>query len=219
MATEIPTTREQVAAASRRLAASGLVLGTAGNVSARSGELIAITPTGARLESLEAEQVTVIDLHGRTVAGELAPTSELDLHLGVFERYGAGAVVHTHQPLATALGLVIDELPAIHYQMLALGGAIRVAPYRRFGTRELAEVTLAALEGRAAAIMANHGAIAFAQDLERAIENVLLLEWACGLYWRAAAIGTPRPLGEQQLVAVAETITQRGYGAVSDTEG
>ena len=73
--------------------------------------------------------MTVVDLEGRVVAGDLEPTSELDLHLGVYRRHGAGAVVHTHAPMATALSCVLDELPCVHYQMLLLGGTVRVAPY------------------------------------------------------------------------------------------
>src|SRR5258708_38669429 len=91
--------RERVAAAARRLAAEGLVVGTAGNISERGGELVAVTPTGAALADLSAEQIAVVDLSGKLVEGELAPTSELDLHLGVYDRYDAGAVVHTHAPM------------------------------------------------------------------------------------------------------------------------
>src|SRR3954452_14024704 len=146
--------REQVAAASRRLAVEGLVLGTAGNVSARAGEHVAVTPTGADLGSLGAEDVTVVALNGAFVAGTLAPTSEVDLHLGVYRRYDAGAVVHTHAPMAAALSCVLDgELPCVHYAMLMLGGAVPIAPYRTFGTPELAEAVLDALEGKTAALM------------------------------------------------------------------
>lgn len=206
--------RERVAAAARRLAAEGLVVGTAGNVSERAGELVAVTPTGAQLETLTAEQVTVVNLEGETVAGDLAPTSELGLHVGIYRRYGAGGVVHTHAPFATALACVLDELPIVHYQMLALGGPVRVAPYETFGTTELAERTLAALEGRSAALMANHGAIAYGPDLDAAVNQSSLLEWACSLYWHAAAIGTPRALGPDEQRAFLEAVTQRGYGIV-----
>jgi L-fuculose-phosphate aldolase len=204
--------REQVAGAARRLASAGLVVGTAGNVSAREGDRVAITPTGAHLERLDADQVTVVDLDGAAVAGELAPTSELDLHLGIYRRYGAGAVVHTHAPMATALSCVIDELPCVHYQMLLLGGTVRVAPYETFGSPELAAVTLDALEGRSAALMANHGAIVHAPDLDAAVENSLLLEWACTVYWRAAAIGSPRVLDADAQIAVVRAAVERGYG-------
>jgi L-fuculose-phosphate aldolase len=205
--------RAAVAAAARRLADAGLVVGTAGNVSMRSGELVAITPTGATLERLTPDQIAVVDLAGEQVAGELAPSSELDLHLGVYRRYDGGAVVHTHAPMATALSCVLDELPCIHYQMLLLGATVRVAPYRTFGSPELAAAVLDALDGRMAALMANHGAIAFAHNLDAAMEQSLLLEWACGIYWHAAAIGTPRALDESERLGVVRAAAEMHYGA------
>jgi L-fuculose-phosphate aldolase len=211
--------REQVAAASRRLAAEGVVLGTAGNVSARAGGHVAITPTGAELASLTADDVTVVALNGAVVAGTLAPTSEVDLHLGVYRRYDAGAVVHTHAPMATAVACVLeDELPCVHYAMLALGGSVPVAPYRTFGTAELAEVVLDALEGKTAALMANHGAIAWAADVDKAVEQSLLLEWACGVYWRAAQVGTPRALSADQQQDVVAAALERSYGTTKQLE-
>ena len=208
--------RQHIADASHRLADEGLVVGTAGNVSARAGEKIAITPTGAALESLTADQVAVVDFDGQQVAGELEPTSELDLHLGVYRRYDAGAVVHTHARMATALSCVLDELPVVHYQMLLLGGPVRVAPYATFGSSELAEVTLEALQERSAALMANHGAIVCGPDLDFAVEQSLLLEWACGVYRHAAAIGTPRTLDADQRSAVVDAAVQRGYGTTHE---
>jgi len=210
--------REAVAAAARRLAAERLVLDTAGNVSARAGELVAVTPTGAVLAELEAEQVVIVDLEGRTVHGDFAPTSEIELHLGAYRRYGAGAVVHAHSPVGTALACVLDELPLIHYQMLALGGPIRVAPYATFGTPELAKLTLDALEGRAAALMANHGMIAVGTDLDAAVDNALLLEWASELYWRAASVGHPRTLDAGQAQDFIDAIAARGYGALQERD-
>jgi L-fuculose-phosphate aldolase len=207
--------RSEVAVSSRELAAAGLAVGTGGNVSARVGDLIAITATGASLEEIQTDEVTVIDLAGNVMEGELAPTSELDLHLGIYKRYGAGAVVHTHAPIATALACVVDEVPCVHYQMLMLGGSIRVAPYRTFGTRELAEVTVDALEGRMAALMANHGAIAYGPDLATAVKQSLLLEWACTVYWRAASIGTPRALDEERQQQVVAAAVERNYGSTS----
>jgi len=210
--------RERVAEAARRLAADGRVTGTAGNVSMRAGELIAVTPTGARLDAIAPGEVAVVDLDGEQVEGELVPTSELGLHVGVYRRYDAGAVVHTHAPFATAVGCVVDELPVVHYQMLAFGGAVRVAPYATFGTPELAEATLEALARRSVALMANHGAIAYGPDLEAAVQQSELLEWACQLYWRAAAIGTPRALDASEQLAFIEAVTRRGYGITRRSE-
>lgn len=216
---EAAEAREAVAAASRKLAAERLVLGTAGNVSARVDEKhFAISPTGASLEELVADQVTVVDADGAVVAGDLAPTSELGLHLGVYERYDAGAVVHTHAPLATALSCVIDELPPIHYGMLLFGGGVRVAPYATFGTPELAAGVLDALEGKTAALMANHGAIAYAASPEAAVDLSLQLEWACSVYWHARQIGEPRVLSQEELEAVVQAVVERGYGATQRLE-
>lgn len=213
MASEmIERARAAVAAACRRLAGEGLLIGAAGNVSARAGELIAVTPTGAVLAEVTAAQVTVVDTAGSVVSGECEPTSELDVHLGVYRRYGAGAVVHTHAPLATALSCVLDELPCVHYQMLVFGGAVRVAPYATFGTAKLAESVLAALDGKKAALLSNHGAVTCGETLDEAIEHAVLLEWACGVYRHAAALGTPRLLDEQQQTAVIEAAIARNYG-------
>jgi L-fuculose-phosphate aldolase len=212
MASGLWPARERLAAAGRRLADAGLVVGRAGNLSERVGELVAVTPTGAELASLTAGQVVVVDLSGEHVEGELVATSELALHLGIYRRYQAGAVVHTHGRLATAVSCVIDVLPVVHYQMLALGGPVRVAPYATFGSRELAEATLEALRDRAAALMSNHGAIVHAPDLDLAVERALLLEWACETYWHAAAIGTPRSLDGQQQAEFLQTLADRRYG-------
>ncbi len=211
--------RGRVAEAARRLAADGLVLGTAGNLSERDGDHVAVTPTGAILEQLAADDVAVVDLSGAQVDGELAPTSELGLHLAVYQRFGVGAVVHTHAPVATALACVLDELPVVHYQMLALGGPIRVAPYATFASPELAQATLDALDDRSAALMSNHGTIAHGPDLDAAIENTRLLEWASSMYWRAAALGSPRVLDQVQLAAVADTVSARGYGTLQERDG
>lgn len=206
--------RERIAAAGRRLAARGLVTGTAGNISERVGELVAISPTGATLEGMDQSHVAVVDLEGTQVDGPLPPTSELALHLGAYRRLRAGAVVHAHPPVSTALACVLDELPAIHYQMVELGGPVRVARYATFGTEELAALTLDALEGRFAVLMANHGTLTYGDDLESAVQRLLLLEWASTLYWRAATLNAPRSLDDQQLHAVREQLRQRNYGSL-----
>jgi L-fuculose-phosphate aldolase len=218
-AAAVSSLRDSVAEASRRLAEEGLVPGTAGNVSARAGELVAVTPTGARLGELEAEHVAVVDLDGEQVSGPLAPTSELDLHLGIHAERGDGAIVHTHAPLATALSVVLDELPLVHYQMLLFGGPVRVAPYETFGSPELAAAVLAALDGRTAALMANHGAVTVGADPDSAVEAALLLEWACEVYWRAAQLGEPRALGEAEQRAVVEQAVRLEYGSTRAVEG
>jgi L-fuculose-phosphate aldolase len=209
---QLVTERGRVVAACRQLADNGLVIGTAGNVSLRAGELIAITASGAQLADITVEQITVTDLDGAVVEGRLAPTSELQLHLDIYRRLQTGAVVHTHAPVSTALGCVLDELPVVHYQQLLLGGPTKVAPFHPFGTTELAEAVSAALGGTNAALMANHGAVTHGQTLEQAVEYSLLLEWACTLYRDASALGRPRTLSEDQQAAVIETAVRLKYG-------
>ncbi len=201
---DVDALRGEVAQACRELAGSGLVIGSAGNVSARGGDLVAVTPTGERLASMIADRVAVVDLDGAHVDGPLAPTSELPFHLAIYRSFDIGAVVHTHPPMGTAVACVADELPCIHYTLPMLGGAVRVARYATFGTDELATSIVEALRGRRAALIAQHGAVTIGDDLAAALEATELLEWACGVYVHACAIGTPRALGDDEQRALAD---------------
>jgi L-fuculose-phosphate aldolase len=208
------TERRALADACRRLASEGLVIGTAGNLSVRAGDRVVVTPTGCVLSEVSPDDMAVVDLDGGVQDGGPAPTSELGLHLGVYRRFDwSGGVVHTHSPMATALGCVLDELPPIHYQMLALGGAVRVAPYATFGSDELHDHVLAALEGHTAALMQNHGTLTCGTGLDSAVEATLLLEWACSLYWHASQVGEPSVLSDEQLADVAAQVQRLSYGA------
>lgn len=209
--------REAVAAASRRLAAEGLLVGTAGNVSVRAGERVWVTGTGVVLAECSPDDVTVVALDGAVVSGALVPTSELDLHLGLYaDDDSVAAVVHTHAPWSTAVACVLEELPVLHYQQLLLGGAVRVAPYATFGTPELAGHVREALVGRQVALMANHGSVAVGTSLDKAVEHALLLEWLAALHHRASALGTPRVLTEEQQVAVITAAIERKYGTTQE---
>lgn len=205
--------RREVAQASRELATAGLLIGTAGNVSARFGDLVAVTASGVVLAHCQPSDVTVVSLDGEVVDGALTPTSELGLHLAVYAATPAAAVVHTHAPFATAVACVEDRLPVLHYQQMLLGGELRVAPYATFGTADLAAHVAAALEGRSAALLANHGAVTTGASLGKAVENALLLEWLCTLHHRAHCLGTPRVLDEQQQHDVVTQAIALAYGA------
>jgi L-fuculose-phosphate aldolase len=210
--------RDDVAAAARRLAHEGLLVGTAGNVSARVGDLVGVTASGVVLAGCRAEDVTVVTPAGELVEGELRPTSELALHLGVYAETGTAAVVHTHAPWSTAVACVLEELPVVHYQQLLLGGAIRVAPYATFGSPELAASVREALDGRQAALMGNHGSVAIGASLDAAVENALLLEWLAALHHRASALGTPRELTAEEQEDVIRAAVSRGYGTVQQLQ-
>ena len=209
------TARQEIVATCRRAAAERLVVGTAGNVSLGVGDHVLVTATGADFATLDERHVVVVDREGHLVEGDLEPTSELELHLGVHAAHdGEVAVVHTHAPVGVAVSLVTESLPVVHYQQLLLGGEVRVAPYSTFGTPELAAHVHAALEGRQAALMANHGSVAWASTPTKALDHALLLEWLCTVYRDACLMGTPRVLTEAEQTAVVEAAIARSYGAV-----
>jgi L-fuculose-phosphate aldolase len=205
--------RAAVAAAAQRLATEGLLVGTAGNVSAREGDLIAVTATGVVLGDCTPDEVSVVTPTGELVEGDLVPTSELGLHLDAYAATGTTAVVHTHAPYSTAIACVLDELPVLHYQQLLLGGAVRVAAYATFGTPELAVAVREALVDRQAALMANHGSVAVGATLAAAVDNARLLEWLATLHQRAAALGTPRVLTQEEQDDVVHQALSRSYGS------
>lgn len=211
----------QLVKAAHAAAAAGLVIGTVGNLSARTGETLLISASGARFDTLTQRELTTLAIpDGRVVAGTLRPSSEHDLHLAIYRnRPDAGAILHTHAPWSTAIACVLDELPCIHYQMLALGGAVRVAPYRLFGTPELAAATLQALQDRRAVLMSNHGATVFAETPAAALDAMQALEFACAVYWRAAQLGTPRTLDARQWHQVAAHVDRLGYGRTHKVNG
>ena len=205
-----------LAAAARRTADEGLVVGTGGNLSVRDGDRLLVTASGVDLARCTVDDVVAVALDGTVLdpAGP-APTSELALHLGVHADTGATAVVHVHAPWSTAAACVLDELPVVHYQQLLLGGSVRVAPYATFGTPQLAAGVRAALSGRSAALMANHGAVVVGSSLDQALERALLLEWLCALHHRASALGTVRTLSEEQQHEVVLAALASGYGGSS----
>lgn len=211
MAADDPFTSEDRAAlvaAARAVADSGLVVGSSGNLSLRSAGHLLITPRRARLGAVDPADCVSVRLADGAVAADHAtgsePSSETPLHLAAYAGSDAGAVVHTHSHFATVLSTLVDALPAIHYVCTGFGGPVRVAPYATFGSQELADGVAAALDGRSAALMANHGAVATAPTIELAVEQALQLEWLASVYWHARVFGTPALLDDGQLHDVAQ---------------
>lgn len=202
--------RVRIVECCRRMAAAGLTVGTSGNVSERRGDLVAITPTGVDYGALTPAGVCVVDLDGHPVEDGPLPSSELPMHLAVYARTEERAVVHTHPLYATALSTVVDELPGIHYLVMQLGGPVRVAPYERYGSAELAETSVRAMAGRSAVLLRNHGATTCGDTLARAYDRAVTLEWLCRLYHQARLLGEPTLLADDELTAVGEKL--RTYG-------
>ncbi|HEU5028776.1 MAG TPA: class II aldolase/adducin family protein [Spirillospora sp.] len=197
--------RRALCAVGRRLAETGLVTGASGNVSVRSGDLVAVTPGGMMLDRMRPQDCPVVNLDARLVDGDRAPSSETPMHLALYAETPAAAIVHTHSTYGAVVATTMAELPPIHYNTLLLGGVVKVAEYATYGTPELAENVRAAMEGgKRAALMANHGGVTIGRDLDEAFENARLLEWLCGVYVRAKMIGEPRILTDGQLAKVVE---------------
>ncbi|MGP4021303.1 class II aldolase/adducin family protein [Saccharopolyspora sp. 5N708] len=205
--------RAEVIAIARRMTADRLVVGTSGNVSVRWGDLVAVTPSGVDYDALRVADIPVVDLSGEMVAGELKPTSELPMHLMAYRRHDAGAVVHTHSLHATALSLLRNDVPAVHYQLAEFGGAVAVAEYATFGSDQLAESMSAALRGRTGCILRNHGTITIGDDLSQAYNRARQLEWLCELWLTASRAGDPSLLSDAELARCAELFA--GYGQKS----
>jgi len=203
--------RAAVIETARRMNAAGINQGTSGNVSARTKNGFLITPSGARYETLAPADIVAMDGEGGHPAGQ-RPSSEWRFHKDIYRaRPEAGAVVHAHAPYATTLACLGRDIPAFHYMIAVAGGeTIRCAPYATFGSQVLSDHALAALEGRRACLLANHGMIAFGADLDAAFDLAVEVEALAGQYWRALQIGEPRLLSPDEMAEVLKKF--RSYG-------
>lgn len=212
--------REALVAACCELARNELTHGASGNVSVRAGERrFLVTPTGAAFASLEPDDMAVMDFDGRWF-GERRPSSEWRFHRDILEsRHEVGAVVHTHSRNATALACTGRGIPAFHYMVAAAGGSdIRCAPYFTFGTQELSEAAIIALDGRKACLLANHGCIALGADLRSAVALAGEVENLATQYCMALSLGDVRILDEGEMRRVIEKFRTYGTQAATDPD-
>ena len=207
-----PTPRDAVVAAARRMSAQGLNTGKSGNVSVRTAEGFLVTPSGKSYDKLAAADLVLVRPDGSHEGGK--PSSEWRLHRDIYGKRGeAQAIVHTHSPYATTLACLRRGIPAFHYEVAFAGGDdIRCSGYATFGTQELSDVALAALEGRKACLLANHGAIAFGVSLEDAAGLMEKLEALARLYWQALQVAEPPRLDAGEMARVLEKFRDYGRG-------
>jgi L-fuculose-phosphate aldolase len=201
----------EVIATAREMARLGLVKGTSGNVSARHADGFLITPTGVDYDALEPGRIPLVALDGAWT-GDWKPSSEWRMHADIYRtRPEAMAVVHTHSTHATALSMLRRDVPAAHYMLALAGGpTLRCAAYATYGTRELSDAMLAALAGRRACLLANHGFIGFESDLRLALRLAEEMEEFCRQYILARQVGEPAILDDAEMARVVEKF--RGYG-------
>jgi L-fuculose-phosphate aldolase len=213
---ELQAARAQLVTYSARLLDDGLAVGSAGNISVRVGDTVAITPSGISYADMRPSDVCLVTLTGTQLDDDPAlaetPSSETPMHLAIYAATSARAIVHTHSPEVIALSAARSELPAIHYAITDLGGPVRVAPYVRFGSAGLAAAAAGALDGRRAVILRNHGAVTYGRDLAQAYDRALLLEWLARTYRLALSYGEPAILSADALDEVAAEARRRRYG-------
>lgn len=221
----LPTIAETIVAAMRRLEATGLNRASSGNCSVRDGNTFWITPSGVPTSDLQANAIVPVGLDGQPLScpphdpttRRLAPSSEWRFHRDLYaHRPELQAVVHTHSPFATSLACLHRDIPAFHYMIAVAGGnTIRCAPYALFGTQELSDYALTAMQDRKACLLANHGMIAAGSSLDDAMRVAIEVESLCEQYWRTLQIGAPHLLSEAQMAEVMEKV--KTYGPRHDT--
>ena len=204
--------RDDVVWLYQAVAERGLIVGSSGNVSARTPDGMIITPSGGDPAIVTALDLAEIGLDGERLDGD-NPSSEWAMHAAVYRACAeAGFVVHTHADACTALACLGSGLPAFHYMVVQFGGEnVRCAPYVTFGTPELARLAGEAIQGRSACLLGNHGMIVCAAGAREALSRAVLLETLCRQYLLALSAGMPRLLTSQEMVDARERF--RTYGA------
>jgi L-fuculose-phosphate aldolase len=200
--------------------ALGINQGTSGNISVRCGNRMLITPSGVPYDRMEPEMIASLaldDLSG-TWRGPMKPSTEWRFHLRLLrERPDAGAVVHAHSVHCTALAMARKEIPACHYMIAAFGGSdVRCAGYATFGTEELADLTVKAMEGRTACLLANHGMIVLGENLDKAMWRAVELETIARQYIISLQLGGPVILSDDEIVRTLAAFAC--YGPASEPE-
>ena len=193
--------KRQVIEAAQEMVRTGLVVGTAGNVSLRlkdpdGRELLAITPSGRYYDSLKVDDIVVVDFAGQRVEGELKASIETVMHIEVYKaRKKVNAVVHAHPAFCSVIAVAgLDIPPLIDEQVILIGGEIKVAQYAFPGTPELARNAVAALGPRNAVILANHGVLSVGRDMREALTICELAEEMAKIYVCALSLGKVNPL-------------------------
>lgn len=188
-----------VLATAKEMAAKGLVEGTAGNISARQADgNVCITPSSIDYREMELEDLVVVDMGSKVVAGERSPSSELLLHLAAYSAFDdVGSVIHSHPVYATMFAVARQPIPScIDEFTIYVGGDVRVTEYAMSGRADVGVNAVKALQGRGAALLANHGLVAVAQSPAKALHITALVERSAYIVWGARQLGDIHSLPE-----------------------
>jgi L-fuculose-phosphate aldolase len=216
----MPTTkdrekRQSIIDACLRMSALGINQGTSGNISLRHGDGMLITPTSTPYEAMKPERIVYMHLDGNHDPAQ-RPSSEWRFHRDILKaRPEVEAIVHAHPPYSTMLAIMGMEIPPVHYMVAVAGGdTIRCAPYATFGTQELSEHAVRALEGRMACLLEHHGMIAVGPSLPKAMWLAVEVETLARQYHGCLQIGTPPLLSKEEIEKVR--LRMAGYGHAED---
>jgi len=194
----------------RQLTKLGLVTNANGNVSVRLNpheghNLFAITPSKKSYDSLNVDDIQVVDFDIDPVEGKHVPSSESLMHVGIYiARPNVGAVIHTHSVFASVAAVCgLDIPPIIDEMVVTIGGAINVTEYAFPSTQELANNVCKALDEKNAALIKNHGAVGVGETLEEALEVSTLTERVSQIFYYASLLGKIIPLPQKAVEAEA----------------
>jgi L-fuculose-phosphate aldolase len=208
--------RNAVIATALAMNAADINRGKSGNVSARwqtaDFDGFLVTPTGLSYADTKPHDIVAVGLDGNA-HGRRLPSSEWRFHRDIYAaRPDTNAIVHTHSPYATTLACLHRGIPAFHYMVAVAGGNdIRCAPYATFGTQALSDLAVAALTGRRACLLGNHGMIAIGASLDHALALAVEVETLAQMYWQALQVGEPVVLPAGEMSIVVDKF--QGYGS------
>jgi len=192
----------------------GVNQGTSGNISVRVDEGFLITPSGVSYNEMEPSDIVTMNLDA-SHKGTRKPSTEWRFHRDIMaKKPEVGAVIHLHSMFCTSLSILRREIPAIHYMIAAAGGpTVPCVPYVTWGTQELADYILGALEDRTACLLANHGMVCVGPNLKKAAWLAVEIEALAAQYWRALQVGVPYVLPDDEIARVIEKFKSYGQPA------
>ena len=211
--------RQEMVAACRRMNDIGLNQGTSGNISARCGDKILITPTSLPYDEMQPEDIVAMDVDGN-FEGVRKPSSEWRFHHDILtNRLDVNAVMHCHSTHATAMACHELDIKSFHYMVAVAGGTdIRCAPYSTFGTQALSDSALRALEDRKACLLGQHGQIALGSTIKQAFALAIEVETLAHMYITARQLGEPPILSEDEMGRVMSQMKQMQYGVTRNLQ-
>ena len=218
--TDEASLRAEMVETCRRMNASGINQGTSGNLSARLDDGFLVTPTSLPYDKMRPDDLVRMAFDG-SVVGSRRPSSEWRFHRDILRhRPDVSVVLHCHSVCATSLAVQHRAIPAFHYMVAVAGGAsIRCAPYATFGTQLLSDLALAALVGRRACLLGQHGQIALGDSLSGALSLAIEVETLARIYLQALVLGEPPVLDDAEMARVIERMARMGYGLAPDDIG